>query len=73
MLVLLIWPESLMGPSFQLSFAAVTAIVALHESRAMQRFLARRDEPLPLRWGRGLAIRHRNCGFSPTMALAPAG
>ena len=28
MLVLLFWPETLMGPSFQLSFAAVTAIVA---------------------------------------------
>lgn len=52
-LLVLLWrPESLAGPSFQLSFAAVTAIVALHESAGMQRFLARRDEPLPLRWGR---------------------
>ena len=29
--VLLLWPEALAGPSFQLSFAAITAIVALHE------------------------------------------
>lgn len=55
-LIVLVWrPESLVGPSFQLSFAAVTAIVALHESKAMQRFMARREEPIVLRWGRGLA------------------
>ncbi len=29
--VMLFWPESIAGPSFQLSFAAVTAIMALHE------------------------------------------
>ena len=55
-LIVLIWrPESLAGPSFQLSFAAVTAIIALHESRAMQAFLARREEPWPVRLGRGIA------------------
>ncbi len=55
-MIVLIWrPESLAGPSFQLSFAAVTAIIALHESRAMQAFLARREEPWPLRLGRGIA------------------
>lgn len=55
-LFVLVWrPESLAGPSFQLSFAAVTAIIALHESRWMRAFLARRDEGLPLRWARGLA------------------
>ncbi len=55
-LIVLIWrPESLGGPSFQLSFAAVTAIIALHESRPMRTFLARRDEPWLLRLGRGVA------------------
>lgn len=39
-LVLLIWPEALMGPSFQLSFAAVTAIVALHDHPAMRHWAA---------------------------------
>ena len=38
MLVLILWPETLMGPSFQLSFAAVTAIVALHDHSAMRRW-----------------------------------
>jgi competence protein ComEC len=55
-LIVLIWrPESLAGPSFQLSFAAVTAIIALHESRAMQAFMARREEPWLFRLGRGIA------------------
>ncbi|HWT41050.1 MAG TPA: ComEC/Rec2 family competence protein, partial [Sphingopyxis sp.] len=55
-LIVLIWrPESLAGPSFQLSFAAVTAIIALHESRAMRAFLARRKEPWLFRLGRGVA------------------
>ena len=55
-LIVLIWrPEALAGPSFQLSFAAVTAIIALHESRPMQRFLARRDESWLFRLGRGIA------------------
>ncbi|WP_328804022.1 ComEC/Rec2 family competence protein [Sphingomonas sp. 8AM] len=31
LVVLLCWPESVVGPSFQLSFAAVTAIIAFHE------------------------------------------
>ena len=40
-IVLLLWPESLAGPSFQLSFAAVASIVALHESRRVKALLAR--------------------------------
>lgn len=47
-IVLLLWPESLAGPSFQLSFAAVTAIVALHEHPGVRRWLAKRSES----WGR---------------------
>ncbi len=43
-IVLLLWPEALAGPSFQLSFAAVTAIVALHESPRMRRWFSRREE-----------------------------
>ncbi|MDK2762078.1 MAG: ComEC family competence protein [Sphingopyxis sp.] len=55
-LIVLLWrPESLSGPSFQLSFAAITAIVALHESGPMRRFLERRDESWWQRFGRGVA------------------
>lgn len=39
LMVLLIWPEALVGPSFQMSFAAVTVIIALHGHPAMRRGL----------------------------------
>lgn len=53
-IVLLLWPESLAGPSFQLSFAAVTAIVALHEHPRAKTLLARREESGLRRFGRGV-------------------
>lgn len=43
--VLLLWPESAIGPSFQMSFAAVLAIVALSTSAPVRAFLAPREEP----------------------------
>ena len=49
--VLLLWPEALASPSFQLSFAAVTAIVALHEHPRVRGWFVRREEG----WGRRLA------------------
>ncbi|AKM07354.1 ComEC/Rec2 family competence protein [Pelagerythrobacter marensis] len=42
--VLLLWPEALVGPSFQMSFAAVLAIVVLHTSAPVKAFLAPREE-----------------------------
>lgn len=44
LVVLLLWPESLVGPSFQLSFAAITAIVALHEHTGFRKLVERREE-----------------------------
>jgi competence protein ComEC len=44
MLVLLVWPEALVGPSFQMSFAAVIAIVALHGAAPVRKFLEPREE-----------------------------
>jgi competence protein ComEC len=70
-LIVLVWrPESLAGPSFQLSFAAVTAIIALHESRPMRSFLMRREEPWPLRFGRAIAGLLLT-GLVVEVALAP--
>lgn len=70
-LLVLLWrPEALAGPSFQLSFMAVTAIVALHESRAMQRFLARREELWVRRVGRAL-VGLLLTGLVVEAALAP--
>ena len=54
-IVLLLWPESLAGASFQLSFTAVAAIVALHEHRGLRAFLARREEGAGRRMLRALA------------------
>ena len=70
MVVMLFWPESVIGPSFQLSFAAVIAIVALHNTAPMRRM---RD-----RAGRGLADRVRIAfltllftGIAVELALMP--
>jgi len=45
-LLLVFWPEALAGPSFQMSFASVLAIVAFHASAPVRDFLAPREEPL---------------------------
>lgn len=54
--VLVLWPESAIGPSFQMSFAAVLAIIALSNSAPVQAFLAPREEPWWMRLGRRTAI-----------------
>jgi competence protein ComEC len=70
LVVLLLWPESLMGASFQLSFAAVTAIVALHEYPPARAFFAARDEAMPRRIGRNIASLLLS-GLAVELALAP--
>ncbi|WP_428627043.1 ComEC/Rec2 family competence protein [Sphingopyxis sp.] len=70
-LLVMLWrPEALAGPSFQLSFAAVTAIVALHESRWMKAYVARREEPWAFRLGRGIGALILT-GLVVEAALAP--
>ncbi len=54
--VLLLWPESVIGPSFQMSFAAVLAIVALSSSGPVRAFLAAREESWLKRTGRGVVM-----------------
>lgn len=70
LVVLLIWPESLIGPSFQLSFAAITSLVALHEWGPVQRLLAARDESVFVRLGRGV-LSLLMTGLAVEVALAP--
>lgn len=55
-IVLVLWPESLVGPSFQMSFAAVLAIVALHGAEPVRRFLAPREEGWPARMARRIVM-----------------
>jgi competence protein ComEC len=54
LLVMVFRPEALAGASFQLSFAAVASIIALHSSRWARNMFQRRDEGLPARIGRVL-------------------
>ena len=54
-IVLLLWPETIAGPSFQLSFAAITAIVALHEHPVVTGWFERREEGRMHRLLRGAA------------------
>ena len=54
LIVLLFRPEALAGASFQMSFAAVTAIVALHSAGWARGLFQRREEGLPARITRAL-------------------
>lgn len=54
--VLLLWPESAVGPSFQMSFAAVLAIIALSTSGPARAFLGPREEPWWARTGRRVVM-----------------
>ena len=70
LVVLLFRPEALAGASFQMSFAAVTAIVALHSTRWARRFLQRREEGIVARTGRAL-LGVIATGLVVEVALAP--
>ncbi|MBA4052103.1 MAG: metal-binding protein, partial [Erythrobacter sp.] len=54
--VLVLWPESAIGPSFQMSFAAVLAIIALSNSAPVRALLAPRDEPWWMHSGRRVVM-----------------
>ena len=68
--VLVLWPESLVGPSFQMSFAAVIAIVSLHNVRAVRDFLAPRQESWLRRMSRRTAMLFLT-GLVIELALMP--
>lgn len=70
LLVLLLWPEAVMSPSFQMSFMAVTVIVALYEHPGVRARLERRDESALAAMTRvltGLVVT----GFAIEVALTP--
>ncbi|SOB87015.1 competence protein ComEC [Sphingomonas guangdongensis] len=72
LVVLLVWPEALVGASFQLSFAAVVAIVALHEGARVGGWFAPREEGGGRRLLRGLASLLLT-GVVVELALLPIG
>ena len=70
LIVLLAWPESLVGPSFQLSFAAIATIVALHETPRVKACFAKRDEAWWAKFGREICALLLT-GLAVEIALAP--
>ena len=70
LIILILWPESLIGASFQLSFAAITAIVAFHENSRVKAWLAHHEEDALRRFGRALAGLLVT-GLVVELALAP--
>ena len=70
LIVLIVWPESLVGASFQLSFAAITAIVALHEHPRIRAIAMRHDEALVWRMTRSI-VSLLLTGVVVEMILAP--
>ena len=70
LVVMLLWPEAVVGPSFQLSFAAITSIVALHEWGPLNRLLAARDEGWLPKGGR-FVLSLLATGIAVEVALAP--
>jgi competence protein ComEC len=71
-LVLLIWPESVIGPSFQMSFAAVMVLVALSDSAPIKQWLAPRDEAISAKTLRSFALM-LVMGIAIEAALMPIG
>jgi competence protein ComEC len=71
-IVLVFWPEALIGPSFQMSFAAVTAILALSGTARVRAFLAPREEGWLARAGRNGAMLLLT-GVVIELALMPIG
>ena len=54
--VMLFWPESVFGPSFQMSFASVIAIIAVYSAAPAKAFLAAREEGWLMRTARNLVM-----------------
>ncbi len=69
-IVLCLYPEALVGPSFQLSFAAVASIIALNEHPAVRRWFAPREQSRMAAIARGTAALLLT-GIMVELALIP--
>jgi len=70
LLVMLIAPQAVVGASFQMSFASVATIIALHSLRVVRRLFERREEGLLQRTARGLGSLLLS-GLAVEFALMP--
>lgn len=72
LLVMLFWPEAVVGPSFQMSFAAVIAIIAFHSAAPVRGFLTGEHHGPLVRMGRSVILLLAT-GVVIEMALMPIG
>jgi len=70
LIVLLLWPEVLVGPSFQMSFAAVTVIIALAETQWFRGLTHAREEGWAMKVARFLLALFVT-GLAVEIALMP--
>lgn len=70
LVVLIFWPDALMGPSFQMSFAAVAVLIALAEAPWFRRLTGARDEGWGMKAGRALLALFLT-GVAIELALMP--
>ncbi len=72
LVVLMFRPEVLPSASFQMSFAAVTAIIALHSTAWARNWFHRREEGIAARFARALLAMVAT-GLAVELALVPIG
>lgn len=72
LVVMLFWPEAVLGPSFQMSFAAVIAIIAFHSSAPVKAFLTGEHHGPLVRMARSLILLLVT-GLVIELALMPIG
>ncbi|TWH82891.1 competence protein ComEC [Novosphingobium taihuense] len=72
LVVMLFWPEAVLGPSFQMSFAAVIAIIAFHSSAPVKAFLTGEHHGPLVRMARSLTLLLVT-GLVIELALMPIG
>lgn len=72
LLVMLFWPEAVVGPSFQMSFSAVIAIIAFHSAAPVRGFLTADHHGPVVRFARSIILLLAT-GVVIEMALMPIG
>ncbi|OYX63454.1 MAG: metal-binding protein [Novosphingobium sp. 32-60-15] len=72
LLVMLFWPEAVVGPSFQMSFSAVIAIIAFHSAAPVRGFLSSAHYGPVVRFARGIVMLLAT-GIVIELALMPIG
>lgn len=70
--VMMLWPEAIVGPSFQMSFAAVLTLITVANAGPVKRWMAPRDEGALARLVRATALMLMT-GIAIDFVLMPIG